>query len=112
MRNISTFAAALSRHAPAPPGRTALVGHWLKNEQTGRLECHWSLESAEGTGGEGAELTVSRPKALGASTAPAANLRWVAARQPDAAFRSAPSPLPCPPMGREGKRLSSVRGEP
>jgi hypothetical protein len=44
MRNISMFAAALPRHAPAPPGRTALVGHWRKNEQTGRLECHWSLE--------------------------------------------------------------------
>jgi hypothetical protein len=44
MRNISMFAAALTRHAPAPPRRTALVGHWLKNEQTGRLECHWSLE--------------------------------------------------------------------
>jgi hypothetical protein len=30
--------------APATPVRTALVGHWRKNEQTGRLECHWSLE--------------------------------------------------------------------
>jgi len=44
MRNISMFAAALPRRAPAPPGRTALVGHWRTNEQTGRLECHWSLE--------------------------------------------------------------------
>jgi hypothetical protein len=42
MRNISsTFAAAL---APATPVRTALVGHWRKNEQTGRLECNWRLE--------------------------------------------------------------------
>jgi hypothetical protein len=46
MREISKFAAALTRHAPATPGRTALVGHWQKNEQTGRLECHWSLEPA------------------------------------------------------------------
>jgi hypothetical protein len=38
------FAVASTRHAPATPGRTALVGHWRKNEQTGRLECHWSLE--------------------------------------------------------------------
>jgi hypothetical protein len=44
MRKISMFAAALTRHAPTTPGRTALVGHWRKNEQTGRLECHWSLE--------------------------------------------------------------------
>ena len=44
MRKISMSAAALLRHAPAPPGRTALVGHWRKNEQTGRLEWHWSLE--------------------------------------------------------------------
>jgi hypothetical protein len=43
MRNISMSAAAL---APATPVRTALVGHWRKNEQTGRLECHWSLEPA------------------------------------------------------------------
>jgi hypothetical protein len=27
---------------PAPV-RTALVGHWRKNDQTDRL-CHWSLE--------------------------------------------------------------------
>jgi hypothetical protein len=38
------FAAALTRHAPVTPGRAALVGHWRKNEQTGRLEWHWSLE--------------------------------------------------------------------
>jgi hypothetical protein len=38
------FAAALTRHAPATPGRTALVGHWRKNKQTGRLEWRWSLE--------------------------------------------------------------------
>jgi hypothetical protein len=43
MRNISVSAAAL---APATLVRTALVGHWRKNEQTGRLECHWSRESA------------------------------------------------------------------
>jgi hypothetical protein len=41
MRNRSMSAAAL---APATPVRTALVGHWQKNEQTGWLECHWSLE--------------------------------------------------------------------
>jgi hypothetical protein len=29
--------------APATPVR-ALVGRWRKNEQTGRLECHWSFE--------------------------------------------------------------------
>jgi hypothetical protein len=39
MRNISMSAAS----APATPVRTALVGHWRKNEQTGRLECHWNL---------------------------------------------------------------------
>jgi len=44
MRKISMFAAALTRHAPATPGQTALVGNWRKNEQTGRLEWHWSLE--------------------------------------------------------------------
>ena len=38
------FARALMRLAPTTPARTALVGHWRKNEQTGRLECHWSLE--------------------------------------------------------------------
>jgi hypothetical protein len=48
MRKISMFAAALTRHAPATPGRTALVGRWRKNEQTGRLECHWSLEPVSG----------------------------------------------------------------
>jgi hypothetical protein len=45
MRKISMFADTLTRHAPATPGRTALVGHWLKNGQTGRLEWHWSLEA-------------------------------------------------------------------
>ena len=44
MPKISMFAAASTQHSPATPGRTALVGHWRKNEQTGRLECHWSLE--------------------------------------------------------------------
>jgi hypothetical protein len=44
MRKISMFSAALTRHAPATPGRTALVGRWRKNEQNGRLEWHWSLE--------------------------------------------------------------------
>ena len=38
------FARALMRLAPTTPARTALVGHWRKNEQTGRLEWHWSLE--------------------------------------------------------------------
>ena len=33
------------RHAPTIPGRTGLIGHWRKNEQTGRLEWHWSLEA-------------------------------------------------------------------
>ena len=33
------------RHAPATPGRMALVGRWRKNGQTGRLEWHWSLEA-------------------------------------------------------------------
>jgi hypothetical protein len=32
------------RHAPVTPCRTALVGHWRMNEQSGRLEWHWSLE--------------------------------------------------------------------
>jgi hypothetical protein len=32
------------RRAPVTPCRTALVGHWRKNEQSGRLEWHWSLE--------------------------------------------------------------------
>ena len=32
-----------ARHAPATPGRAALVGHWRKNAHTGRLEWHWSL---------------------------------------------------------------------
>ena len=42
MHNSSMSAAAL---APTTfPAGTALVGHWQKNEQTGRLECHWSLE--------------------------------------------------------------------
>jgi hypothetical protein len=41
MSKISMSAAAL---APTTfPAGTALVGHWRKNEQTGRLECHWSL---------------------------------------------------------------------
>ncbi len=35
----------VERHAPASPGRTALVGHWRKDERTGRLEWHWSLEA-------------------------------------------------------------------
>jgi hypothetical protein len=34
----------VERHAPATPARTALVGRWHKNEQTGRLEWHWNLE--------------------------------------------------------------------
>jgi hypothetical protein len=53
MREISKFAAALTRHAPATPSRTALVGHWQKNEQTGRLEWHWSLEPVSGIGAQG-----------------------------------------------------------
>jgi hypothetical protein len=50
MREISMSAAAL---APATPGRTALVGHWRKNEQTGRLEWHWSLEPVSDIGAQG-----------------------------------------------------------
>ena len=42
MREISMSAAAL---ALATPGRTALVGHWRKNDkQTVWLEWRWSLE--------------------------------------------------------------------
>jgi hypothetical protein len=53
MRKISRFAATLTRHAPATPGRTALVGHWRKNEQSGGLEWHWSLESVSDIGAQG-----------------------------------------------------------
>jgi hypothetical protein len=35
----------VERHAPTTAGRTALVGHWRQNAQTGRLEWHWSLEA-------------------------------------------------------------------
>jgi hypothetical protein len=35
----------VKRHAPPAPGRTALVGHWRQNAQTGRLEWNWSLEA-------------------------------------------------------------------
>jgi hypothetical protein len=49
MRNISMSAAAL---VPARPVRTALVGHWRKNDQTGRLECHWSLEPVSDIGAQ------------------------------------------------------------
>jgi hypothetical protein len=34
----------VERRAPVTPCRTALVGHWRKNEQSGRLEWRWSLE--------------------------------------------------------------------
>ena len=47
MRKISMSPAAL---VPATPARIALVGHWRKNEQTGRLECHWSLEPVSNEG--------------------------------------------------------------
>jgi hypothetical protein len=35
----------LARPAPAAPCRTGLVGRWRTNEQTGRLEQHWSVEA-------------------------------------------------------------------
>ena len=39
------FARALMRLAPTTPARTALVGHWRKNDkQTVWLEWRWSLE--------------------------------------------------------------------
>ena len=35
----------VERRTAVTPCRTALVGHWRKNEQNGRLEWHWSLEA-------------------------------------------------------------------
>ena len=35
----------LARPAPVAPCRTGLVGRWRTNEQTGRLEQHWSVEA-------------------------------------------------------------------
>jgi hypothetical protein len=35
----------LERPAPVAPCRTGLVGRWQTNEQTGRLEQHWSVEA-------------------------------------------------------------------
>ena len=35
----------LERPTPAAPCRTGLVGRWRTNEQTGRLEQHWSVEA-------------------------------------------------------------------
>jgi hypothetical protein len=34
----------IGRYAQAVRGRTALVGHWRQNAQTGRLEWNWRLE--------------------------------------------------------------------
>ena len=34
----------VERHALTTPARTALVGRWHKNRQSGRLEWHWNLE--------------------------------------------------------------------
>jgi hypothetical protein len=48
--------AATARRA----AREILVCHWRPTGPGRRLECRWSLERAEETGGEGAELTVSR----------------------------------------------------
>jgi hypothetical protein len=35
----------LARPAPAAPCRAGLVGRWRADEQTGRLEQHWSVEA-------------------------------------------------------------------
>ncbi len=35
----------VERYAPAMPGRTALVGRWRKNAETGRLEWNWGVEA-------------------------------------------------------------------
>src|SRR5580704_10686771 len=41
-------------------GREALVCRWRPTGPGGRLECHWSLEAAEGTSGDGAQLSDRR----------------------------------------------------
>src|SRR5215470_15282925 len=46
------FAATARRTA-----RTILVCHWRPTGPGGRLECHWSPEALEGTGGDGAQLS-------------------------------------------------------
>jgi hypothetical protein len=38
----------VERRARRAPGRTALVGRWRQNVQTGRLEWNWSLEAISG----------------------------------------------------------------
>jgi hypothetical protein len=50
----------IERHAPATPGRTALIGRWRRSEQTGRLELHWSLEAVQ----EETEAPRSSPRTL------------------------------------------------
>src|SRR5579864_4744574 len=52
---VVPFAATAHRRA-----RKVLVCHWRPTGPGGRLECHWSLEGAEGTCGDGAQLSDRR----------------------------------------------------
>src|SRR5260370_38452619 len=65
-RKVPAVAATARRAA-----REVLVCHWQPTDPGGRLECRWSLERAEGTGGEGAELTVSWLRARARRPSPA-----------------------------------------